>query len=328
MCIVSVVLVFPYVGQAFANDVVVNAASDLDGSWDKLVPELTRNLHERAFDTASHCHAGLDGATLQKQGPGTGSMIHAPAKWPCVPHMAHQAPSAQRMNLRLYLRASAAKNEHSQHSPSEETKARWGFRRRAALMGLTAGILGTPACSCQAANAFFTEALKMQQGAQAADKDLMLASKAQELTRMGLLDVPRRLQRARKQIGHVKMLVEDRKFRRAQEEIQVIESDELRADVAVAGSLLRSERPDFKVFDLAAVIDPLDGAEFALNRAERRANNLQSQTGLTTSMTRADDVLFNLNQIQDGIDNILEALKCQCPRDRASLANLADFDSK
>jgi len=85
-------------------------------------------------------------------------------------------------------------------------------------------------------------------------------------------------------------------------------------DVAAAGFFLKSERPDFNLFEAAAVLDPLQVTDFALRQAGVRKNSLQNRIGLPASLTRPDDVLFNLNRLQDGVDNVLQALECRCPR--------------
>eukprot|EP00746_Dinoflagellata_sp_MGD_P116584 gnl/MRDRNA2_/MRDRNA2_52416_c0_seq1.p1 gnl/MRDRNA2_/MRDRNA2_52416_c0~~gnl/MRDRNA2_/MRDRNA2_52416_c0_seq1.p1 ORF type:complete len:354 (+),score=60.17 gnl/MRDRNA2_/MRDRNA2_52416_c0_seq1:119-1180(+) len=148
----------------------------------------------------------------------------------------------------------------------------------------------------------------------AANEDVMLASSPQQKGET-FVEVKERLRLARSQLGRVERLANEGEFVAAQKQLQSEALKSLREDVTLAGFLLKNERPDFDRFEAAEVFGSLQVTDFALRGAGIRKNSLENKIGLPDSMTRPDDVFFNLKRLQDGIDNVVQALECRCPRD-------------
>lgn len=294
---VIVIVLRAFVVQALADDLdSVGTANDaLHDSLRKMTNKFVNNSISRLFKASQHCCTDLDGTTLGKHGQGHGMAPVLP-KALSVPYIAHQGPVAQSMlRLPLELRASLPASERSSSREVEIPAVTIGratvagqLGRRAMVAGLMGGVLGTSACPCWAAREDFMQMLTEEEGT--------------------VPYLSSHLENIREQIGNIKTLVQTGDFGGAQDLLKLIEFGNLRKDVAVAQTLTLV-KPGSKIFDVAEVIEPLDLAEFALSRAKTRMDSLQNNLGLPSSMTRPDDVLFNLDRLQNGIVNVEQALK-------------------
>lgn len=266
-----VMLVLSLVMQALANN--------LDGLGGNAKNDLHGQLMDRGLKASPRSCTDLEGVTLGKHGQGHGMAPTAPMA-PAVPHVVHQNVAAQSVP-RLPLLRSVSKAANDQSSSAETPRAlgltsgAGQLDRRMALAGLLGGVLSTSMHPCWAA-----------------DQASILTLRARE---QGYPDISRRLELMREQMGNIKMLLEAGQFRKAGL-LSVLELASLREDLLVAEYLLRHEPQSISpMFDLASVF-------------ETRVNNLQNQNG-SPLVTRPDEALSSLKELQNGIGNVLEALK-------------------